>query len=235
MTPENVVTWMPKSSCFRTPFNSQSVHGSQTLLKLVWQDVYLDFPLILDKTSQKTSVFVRCEILRVFDNRLAADHMYSRHNWGKLRQHDKTTLAQQRKTNFYCIFAMHTKFCTFWKKKVRIIAEIVGKLFTPRNVVAWVRESSFFRTPFGSETVHGRKALLKSVFQDVYPNFPSIQEKLSQKTSLFIRCEILGNFSNTLAASHMYSRHNWGKFTQHVKTALSQKRKTFFVIFIAFL
>ena len=49
------------------------------------------------------------------------------------------------------------------------------------------------------------------------------------------RCEILGLFGKTLATDHMYSRHNWGKFLQNVKTTLSQKGKTFFGICIVFL
>ena len=55
------------------------------------------------------------------------------------------------------------------------------------------------------------------------------------KHLLLVRSEILGAFRNTLAADHMYSRHNWGKFMQNVKTPLSQKGKTSFEILIAFL
>ena len=96
-------------------------------------------------------------------------------------------------------------------------------------------ECSCFRTPFGSQGVHGSQRQLKSVCQDDYPNFSLIIEKLSYKTSLFVRCEILRMFGTTLPADHIDSRDNIGKFPQHVKTALSQKRKIFFPIFIAFL
>ena len=71
---------MPESSAFRTPFRSHSVHGTQTPLKSVWQHVYHNFLLREDKLSQKTSLFLRCEILGLFHNTLVADHMYSRHN-----------------------------------------------------------------------------------------------------------------------------------------------------------
>ena len=120
------------------------------------------------------------------------------------------------------------------KKHFSFTAWIVGKLLTPKNVVAWRAESSCFRTLFRSQSVHGRQRLLKFVWQDVYPNFPLIQDKLSKKTSLLVRSEIFELFGNTFAADHIYSRHNWGKFTQHVKCPLSQKEKTFFGIFIAF-
>ena len=106
---------------------------------------------------------------------------------------------------------------------------------TAKKVVAWMVESSCLRTPFGSQSSDGKQTLLKSVWHDLYPNFPLILEKLSQKTCLFVPFEILGMFGNTLAADDMYSRHNWAKFPQHVKTPLSQKQKTFSEIFIAFL
>ena len=65
-------------------------------------------------------------------------------------------------------------------------------------------------------------------------DFPLIQDKLSRKTSLFVGCEILGLFGNTLVTDHMYSRHNWGKFSQHVETPLSQKAKKIFHVFVPF-
>ena len=98
-----------------------------------------------------------------------------------------------------------------------------------------MHETSCFQTQFRSQSVHGKQTFLKFVWEDVYPNFALILDKLSQKRSLFVRCGILRVFGNTLAAHHMYSRHNWGKFPQHVKTLLSRKGKTFFSIFIPFL
>ena len=77
---------MPKSSCFRTPFQSQRVNESQTLLKSARQHFHPNFPLIQEKVSWKTCVLVRSEILGVVDNTLMADHMYSRHNWKELLQ-----------------------------------------------------------------------------------------------------------------------------------------------------
>ena len=58
---------------------------------------------------------------------------------------------------------------------------------------------------------------------------------MTQKTSPLLRSEMLALLGKTVAADHMYSRHNSGKCQQHVKTPLSQKRKIFFSIFIAFL
>ena len=49
LTPKNLVTLMPGSSCFRTPFANQRVHGSQTLTNSAWLHNYRSFPLIRDK------------------------------------------------------------------------------------------------------------------------------------------------------------------------------------------
>ena len=77
--------------------------------------------------------------------------------------------------------------------------------------------------------------MLNSAGYYLYPNFGVIQQIFSPKTSLLVGSKVVGVFGNTLAGDHMYSRHNWGKFPQHVKTPFSQKGKIFFGIFIAFL
>ena len=96
-------------------------------------------------------------------------------------------------------------------------------------------ESSSFRTSLKSQRVHGCKTLLKLSRQHFHPNFPLSQDKLSQKTSLLLECEILGLFGTTLTADLTYSRHNSNKFAPHVKMPLSQKLQTFSGTFIAFL
>ena len=85
------------SSCFRTPFTSKRVHGSQTLLELPLQHFYLNFPLILKRLSWERSPLVRTEILGLFGNTLTVDHMYSRHRREKLPQQVRTLLSQKRK------------------------------------------------------------------------------------------------------------------------------------------
>ena len=51
MSPRNMVTWMPDSSCLRTPLQSQRVHVSQTLPKSLRQHFYHNFLLTTDKLS----------------------------------------------------------------------------------------------------------------------------------------------------------------------------------------
>ena len=62
LTPKNVLPWMPKSSCFRTPFGSQSVRVSQTLVKSARNRFYPIFPLIQDKLSRKFSLSIWSKI-----------------------------------------------------------------------------------------------------------------------------------------------------------------------------
>ena len=88
---------MPESSCFRTPFQSQIVHGCKTLPTKALQHFYPNFQLIQAKFIWKTSNLAGFEILRLFGNTLMADHMYSRHRWGKFRQQVQTLLCQQLK------------------------------------------------------------------------------------------------------------------------------------------
>ena len=106
---------------------------------------------------------------------------------------------------------------------------------TPRNVVTSMPESSYFRTLFESQCIHGCKTLLRPALQHFYPNFPLSQNKLSWKISALVISEILGLFGNTLTADNMYSRHNWQKFWQQVQAILSQKLKQFLHIILAFL
>ena len=69
-------------------------------------------------------------------------------------------------------------------------------------------ESSCLRTPFESQGVNGSQALLKPAQQHFYPNFALISDKLSWKTFLSVRSEVLGLFVNAFTANHMYYRHN---------------------------
>ena len=102
-------------------------------------------------------------------------------------------------------------------------------------MVTTIPVNSCLRTPFDSKRVQGSETLLEPALQHFYPNFPSIQDKLSCKSSFSVRSEILELFRNTLTGDHMYSRRRWEKFPQKVQTLLSQKWKKLSEIFIAFL
>ena len=119
-----MVTSVPESYCFRTPFDSKRVQGSQTLLKPALQDLYSSFPLTVDKLSWKTSPLVRFKILGLSGNMLTADHMYSRHTLEKVRQQVQTLLPENWKRFseiFFDFYNLH-KILRIWKKKVSFIA-----------------------------------------------------------------------------------------------------------------
>ena len=109
---------------------------------------------------------------------------------------------------FLLHFCHLQKILCILKKKVSFIAQIFRRLLSSRNVVTYIPESSYFTTPFGNQRVHVSQTLLKYARQNLYPKFLLIQDKLSWKTSLSVRCEILALFGNTLTSAHMYFRDN---------------------------
>ena len=58
---------------------------------------------------------------------------------------------------------------------------------------------------------------------------------MSWTKSAFVRYEILILFVNTLSTDDKYSRRNMLNFTQQLEALLSQKEKTFSLLFLAFL
>ena len=128
-----MVSWIPESSCFRTPFWSQRVNGSKTLLKsarwcfhpsfllmleklstktcfLVKSEIlglcfYPSFPLMSDKSSTKRSLLVRSEISGLCFNRLTGNHMYSHLNWEILQQQVQKHLSRTAKIFYFNFIA----------------------------------------------------------------------------------------------------------------------------------
>ena len=121
------------------------------------------------------------------------------------------------------------------KKKNHLHRLNIWKLKTPRKVVTSMPESSCFRTPFKSQSVHGFHALLKPTLHHFSLNFPLIQDGLRWNTSLLVRFEITGLFGNTFTADHKYSCHRSEKSPQQIQTLLSQQSNNFSVIFITIL
>ena len=111
---------MPESSCFPTPFESQSSHGYWTMLKSSWQHFYPKFPLIEDTLSWKTSVLATFGILWLFGNTLTNDHMDSRHFLRKTSATcSKAIISKTEKTfsEIFIAFSQSTqKFVHFHKK-----------------------------------------------------------------------------------------------------------------------
>ena len=71
---------MSENSCFRTPFLSQLVNQSKTLLKCARRGFYANFPLTSQNFRTKAFLLVKSEILGLCFNRLTGDHIYSHLN-----------------------------------------------------------------------------------------------------------------------------------------------------------
>ena len=93
--------------------------------------------------------------------------------------------------------------------------------------------NSCFRTPVTGKRVHVSQTLPEPAVKHFNSSFPLMWEKLSWKISTFVRLEMLRLFGNTLMPDHKYSRHRLEKLPEQFQTLLSQKRRTFFSIFIA--
>ena len=121
------------SSCFRTPFASKRVHGSETLLEPALKHFNLSFPLIQDKLSWKRSIFVRFGILELFGNTLTADHMYSRHRQKKLQQQVQTRLSQKRRTfpGIFIAFSESTQNVAHFEKKDQLQSLNISEVIDP--------------------------------------------------------------------------------------------------------
>ena len=77
--------------------------------------------------------------------------------------------------------------------------------------------------------------MLKSARHHYFPVFLWSRHKLTWKLPAFVISEIFRLFVNTLNPDDKYSRRYMQIFLQELQTALSQKGKTFFGFFIAFL
>ena len=210
---------MAKSSCFRTPSRSQGAYGFQTMPKSAPHYFSPNFSLFQKKLSWKTSLWIKSKMLRRFVNMLTADDKYSPHSWEKSLRPVQTQLQFQRQVlTFFIAILKSTWTFAHSEKRISLIAQIFSKLFTPKNVLSWMPNSSCFRAPFKNERVHGFQTVMKPAGEHFYSNFPLFQDKLSWKISFWIRSKMLVLFLNTFTADHMYSRESWEKFLQRLQT-----------------
>ena len=84
--------------------------------------------------------------------------------------------------------------------------QVFLKLFTPKNVLTLMPNSSCFWKLSGSERVNESQKLLQSAKKYYYPNFSSLWTKSCKKKLFLIRSQILGLLENTLTTNYEYSR-----------------------------
>ena len=138
---------------------------------------------------------------------------------------------------FFAVFAAVLKprlnFKYFEKKDYRhtfCIFEITDS----ENVVREMSKKSRVRRCFNKQYGKRAQTLLKSPSHHLYHIHWSLTSKMSWKKSLLLRWKTLGLLVNTLAADEKYPALNRDNLTIPIQMELSQKQKTFFVIFCCF-
>ena len=96
-------------------------------------------------------------------------------------------------------------------------------------------KKSRFRWPFHKQ--HGKRVQthLQSGRQHLYHIYWSFWTQLSWKKFLLVLCKILTLFVNTLIANDKYSLLNRDNFSQPIQILVSQREKTFSILFSTFL
>lgn len=87
---------------------------------------------------------------------------------------------------------------------------------------------SCFRPPFHTHRVYGFQTLLESARQLFYSSVSSPSDRLSCRTSLIVRSDILRLFDHTFNANDKCSRYNRGNFPEPIQIQLPKKPNTFF-------
>ena len=96
-------------------------------------------------------------------------------------------------------------------------------------------KASSFRGPFDKQNCRRAEALLKSASQHLYVIHWSLPSQWSKKKCLLLTCKILGLLVNALAAECKYPVLIRDNLKIPIQMHLSQKRKTFSELFVAFL
>ena len=94
---KDLVRAFSKKRCFRTPFDSQHVKESRTLLKSAWEQFYHIFSSLWEKLIWKMSLLVICEMLEAIVNTLTVDGEFPFRNCENLKLPIQMQLSNKRK------------------------------------------------------------------------------------------------------------------------------------------
>ena len=154
---------MHESSCLRTSFRSQSVNGSQTLMKPARQDLYTKFLLISKKWSWKRSVLVRSEILGLFLTRWRSITCFlvriEINSDNKLKHN---YLQNQKHFLAYFAFLNSTSNLVHFQKTFQFHGLNIFEVIDSKRCGYWIPWNSCLRAHFDSECVNGSQTLLKT-------------------------------------------------------------------------
>ena len=136
-TAKDVVMQMSKKPRFRTPFDSQHVKGSQTLVKSAWHQFYHIFSPLWAKLTWIISLLVICQILGHFRNTLTANEKYSLRNRELARQPIQMQLSKKQIpfSKFLEAYLKLTSILEEFETKMTLIAYKFSKLRSVKDVV----------------------------------------------------------------------------------------------------
>ena len=116
------------------------------------------------KLSWKTSLLVISEVLGVFVDIFTADDKYSFSKRENILQDIRMQLSE--KSSILINFILHcwnlNQTFNNLKKKMSLRAQVIPKLFTRKNVLAYLSEKQRFRTPSSKQRVKLSQTVLKS-------------------------------------------------------------------------
>ena len=158
---------------FRTPFDSQDVKASQTVVKSAWECFYYIFWSLWGKIIWKITPLVICEILGVFVNTLVVDGKHPLWNFENLLLPIQMQLSKKQETflHFFVSFQEFTSSFKHFKKKVIVIANVFLKLQSVKNSVRPLSKKPSLRTPFDSQHGKGFQTLVESAWEQFYHLF----------------------------------------------------------------
>ena len=121
------------------------------------------------------------------------------------------------------------------KENMFVIANVLAKLETVKNLVRALSKKCCFRTRFDNQHVKVSEILGKSWWENFYHVFSSFSGKVIWKMSPLVLCEILGESCNTLTADWKYFVQDCVNLPVPIQMQLSKNQKLFLIFFSHFL
>ena len=181
---------MLKKSRFRGPFNKQHGKRAQALLKSTSHHLYHIHWSLSRQLIWRKSLLLKCQILGLLVNTLAADEKYPVLNRDNLSIPIKMPLSQKHATfsEFFAKFLKSIKTFKYFKNKDNLHRFCASEITASENVVRWMSKKYRFRESFDKHRGQPAEALLKSVSVHFYPIDWSLKSQLGWKKSLLLIC-----------------------------------------------
>ena len=147
---------MPKKYRFRGPFDKQHGKGAQALLKSTSHHLYHIHWSLPRQLIWRKSLLLKCQILGLLVNTLAADEKYPVLNRDNLTIPIQMQLSQKQKTfsEFLCPFFKSIRNFKYFQKKKILIDYVFPKLQTPKTSSYKCLKSPFWKDFLTSNMVN---------------------------------------------------------------------------------